>query len=47
MYFVDTRLEEEIEGGKAKLTRWSVLCKDVVKMSCIEGQRGGVKGGQE
>jgi len=36
---VDTRLGKEIEGGRA--------CKDVVKMTSIEGQRCGVNGGQE
>jgi len=36
---VDTRLGEEIEGGRAKLTRWSV------KMTIIESQCCGVKGG--
>jgi len=33
---VDTRLGEEIEGGRAKLTRWSVRNKDVVKVTSFE-----------
>jgi len=36
---VDTRLGEESEGGRAN--------KDVVKMTCIEGQRCEVNGEQE
>jgi len=39
---VDTRLGEEIEGGRANMTH-----KDAVKITCIEGQRCGVNGGQE
>jgi len=44
---VDTRLGDEIDGGRAKLTRWSVRmeCKDVVKMTSIESQHCGVNGG--
>jgi len=36
---VDTRLGEEIEGGRA------IAFKDVVKMTSIEGQRYEVNGG--
>jgi len=39
---VDTRLGEEIEGGKADAMAYT----DVVKMICIEGQRCGVNCGQ-
>jgi len=39
---VDTRLGEEIEGGRAQLTRWRI-----VNMTSIEGHRCGVNGGQE
>jgi len=41
---VDTRLGEEIEVDRAKLTRWS---KDVIKIKTIEAQRSGVNGGRE
>jgi len=46
---VDTRLEEEIEGGRAKLTRWHLRsCKNVEPTYVsIADQRCGVNGVQE
>jgi len=43
---VDTRLGEEIEGGRQSEAD-AMAYNDVVKMTCIEGQRCGVNGGQE
>ena len=40
----DTRLEEKIEGGRAKLTCWG--CRHAVKMTNIEGRRYRVNSGQ-
>jgi len=43
---VDTRLEEEIEGCSAKLTRWRIYgCS--IKRTNIEGQCCGVNDGQK
>jgi len=47
---VDTRLGEEIEGeieGGSKSEADAMVCKDVVEMTSIEGQRCGVNGRQE
>jgi len=41
---VDTRLGEEIKGGRQSEAD-ALASKDVVKMTCIEGQRCGVNGG--
>jgi len=43
---VDTRLGEEIEGGRQSEAD-AMAYKDVVKMTCIEGKHCGVNGGQE
>jgi len=41
---VDTRSGVEREGCRAKLTRWRIMYKDVVKMTSIEGNCCGVNG---
>jgi len=43
---VETRLGEEIEGGRQSEAD-AMECKDVVKMTCIEGQHCGVNDEQE